>query len=260
MPFRRQFLAAAAILPLVLVGAVNAALAEGTVTVFAAASLKNVLDAAKPGFEKASGKTLVISYAASGPLAKQIESGAPADVFVSADLKWMDYLEKAGQIVPASRTVLAGNSLVLIAPADSTATIDLARGADLAGLLGDGRLAVGEPKSVPAGAYAVEALTALGILGTVEAKFAPVESVRAALALVATGEAAAGIVYATDAKVEPKVKVLATFPEDSHKPIVYPAAVTKSSADPAGAAAFLAYVKSGPGHALLLDQGFTDAK
>ncbi|BBE73796.1 molybdate ABC transporter substrate-binding protein [Oharaeibacter diazotrophicus] len=259
MLFRRQFLAVAAA-SLTLVGAVNAALAEGTVTVFAAASLKNVLDAAKPGFEQESGKTLVISYAASGPLAKQIESGAPADVFVSADLKWMDYLDKAGQIDPASRTVLAGNSLVLIAPVDSTAAIDLAEGADLAGLLGDGRLAVGEPKSVPAGAYAVEALTALGILGTVEAKFAPVESVRAALALVATGEAAAGIVYATDAKVEPKVKVLATFPADSHKPIVYPAAVTKSSADPAGAAAFLAYVETGPGHAILLDQGFTDAK
>ncbi len=233
--------------------------AEKTLTVFAAASLKTVLDEAGAAYGAETGTTVVLSYAASGPLAKQIVEGAPADLFISADLKWMDHVEKAGAIDPASRTVLAGNALVLIAPADSTAAITLAKGADLAGLVGDGRLAVGEPKSVPAGAYAVEALTSLGILASVEARFAPAESVRAALALVATGEAPLGIVYATDAKVEPKVKVVATFPEDSHRPIVYPAAVVKTAADPAAAAAFLAYLRTGAGHQALLDAGFTAA-
>lgn len=254
MTTRRSLFAAAVLL---LAAAVPAAAAD--LTVFAAASMKNALDAVAARYEADSGNKLVLSYAASGPLAKQIEAGAPADLFVTADQKWMDYVEKAGAIDPATRTLIAGNSLVLVGAADSDASIALAPGADLAGLLGDGRLAVGEPKSVPAGSYAVEALGKLGILDAVEPKFAPVESVRAALALVATGEAPFGIVYATDAKVEPKVKVIATFPADSHKPIVYPAAVVKGSGQAAAAADFLAYVVSGPGHQILLDQGFTAA-
>lgn len=227
--------------------------------VFAAASMNTVLDTIGAAYAKQTGREVVFSYAASGALAKQIVEGAPADIFVSADLKWMDHVAKADAIDPGTRRVIAGNALVLIAPADSGATIALTQGADLAGLLGDGRLAIGEPKSVPAGAYAVEALKKLGIYTAVEGRFAPAESVRAALALVATGEAPLGIVYATDAKAEPDVKIVATFPADTHAPIVYPAAVTKVAADPAAAAAFLDYVTTGPGHDMLQAEGFSPA-
>lgn len=239
--------------------AIPPAAADGEITVFAAASMKTALDAIGASYAKETGRKVVFSYAASGALAKQIAEGAPADIFVSADQKWMDHVAKLDAIDTATRRVIAGNALVLIAPADSAATITLTQGADIAGLLGDGRLAIGEPRSVPAGAYAVEALKKLGMYSAVEARFAPAESVRAALALVATGEAPLGIVYATDAKAEPEVKVVATFTADTHAPIVYPAAVTKAASDPAAAAAFLDYVTTEPGQELLRAQGFSPA-
>ena len=197
------------------------------------------------------------SYAASSALARQIEQGAPADIFISADLDWMDYLQQRNLIKADTRTNLLGNTLVLIAPAGSIASFDIARGADLGALIADGRLAIGEVLSVPAGRYAKQALAsidpdeltpkqaleALGMWAGVEGKLAQTDSVRAALALVARGEATAGIVYATDAKAEPKVRVLGTFPADTHAPIIYPVALVASSTD-ADAPAFLGYLRS----------------
>ncbi|CAM5774352.1 molybdate ABC transporter substrate-binding protein [Labrys miyagiensis] len=226
------------------------------VTVFAAASLKGSLDAAAKAWTASSGKNVKISYAASSALMKQIEQGAPADIFASADLDWMKYGTDKKLIKTDSVANLLGNALVLVAPADSTTTITLGPNADLAGAIGDSKLAVGEVKTVPAGKYAVEALTKLGILASVQPKFAQTDNVRSALALVARGEAKFGIVYATDAAAEPKVKVAATFPEDSHAPIIYPFALTASSTN-ADAAAFLAYLKTPDGQAPFAKAGFT---
>jgi molybdate transport system substrate-binding protein len=229
------------------------------VTVFAAASLKGSLDDAAKAWSKTSGKNVKISYAASSALMKQIEQGAPADVFASADLDWMKYGLDKKLIKPDSVANLLGNALVLVAPADSPQTIMLAPNADLAGAIGDSKLAVGEVKTVPAGKYAVESLTKLGILASVQPKFAQSDNVRAALALVARGEAKFGIVYATDAAAEPKVKVVATFPEDSHDPILYPFGLTTSSTN-ADAAAFLAFLKTPDGQAPFAKAGFVVLK
>jgi len=229
------------------------------VVVFAAASLKNALEDIGKSWESRGAGKATLSFAASGPLAKQIESGAPADLFISADLKWMDYLAEKNLIVSNSRSNLLGNTLVLIAPKDKPVTLRIAKGFDLAGALGDGHLAMGNPKSVPAGTYGQSALESLGVWDQVSGKVAGAENVRAALAFVARGEAPLGIVYASDAKSEPHVVVVDTFPEDSHPPIVYPVAITATSANPA-AKDFLAYLKTPEAATAFEAQGFTVLK
>lgn len=216
------------------------------VVFFAAASLQTALNAIAAEWTKETGRRVTLSYAASSALARQIEQGAPADVFASADLDWMDWAEERKLIKRETRRSLLGNRLVLIEPADRPATaLTIASGFALAQAIGDSRLATGNPQSVPVGKYAQAALTALGIWDQVRPRVAGADNVRAALALVARGEARFGIVYETDARTEPKVRVVGAFPETSHPPIVYPFALTASSANP-DAAAFLAYL-GGPG-------------
>ncbi len=249
-------LAAALLGAAMLSSAVPSAQAADRLVVFAAASLKNALDAVSASWADETGKTTTISYAASSALARQIEAGAPADVFISADLDWMSYLSENALIRPDTRTALLGNRIVLIAPRDAATTATIAPGFDLASLLGDGRLAMGNVKAVPAGKYGKAALEALGVWASVEGKIAQAENVRAALKLVSTGEAPLGIVYATDAVAEPGVKTIGTFPQDSHPPIVYPVAVTASSTH-ADAAVFLEYLRSSKARQLFEAEGFT---
>ncbi|TDX60605.1 molybdate transport system substrate-binding protein [Methylosinus sp. sav-2] len=227
-----------------------------TVTVFAAASLKNALDDAAAAFKKKSGVEVSISYAASLPLAKQIESGAPADIFISADTASADYLSSRGLLKEGSRTDLLGNSLVLIAPKiASTKKLTLDK-ASLLGALGDsGRIATGDPASVPVGKYAKAALQKLGLWEDLESRFAFAENVRAALLFVARDEAPLGIVYLTDAHSDPKVSVVATFPASSHPPIVYPFALTASSTSDS-AAKFFAFLKGPEAAGFYKKQGF----
>lgn len=224
------------------------------ITVFAAASLKNALDAIATEYQAKSGDTLAISYESSGKLAKQIQEGAPADIFISAAVDWMDKLAESGDIQPDSRFDLLGNDLVLVAHGADAAQVELKPGVDLAGLLGDNRIAMGLVDSVPAGMYGKEALTSLGIWDAVEPKVAQSDNVRAALKLVATGEAPFGIVYASDAVSEKDVTVVGVFPADSHKAIVYPAALTKEAKP--GAAAFLTALTSPEAAAAFKAQGF----
>jgi molybdate transport system substrate-binding protein len=230
---------------------------QTTITVFAAASLKNALDKAIADYSGSGGNKVVASYAASSALAKQIEQGAPADIFISADLDWMDYLAKAKLIKDDTRSNLLGNTLVLISPTSSAIPLKITQGFPLAAMLGDGRLAVADVKSVPAGKYAKAALEKLGVLESVESKFAQAENVRAALALVATGEAQLGIVYRTDAHAEPKVRIVDTFPENTHPPIIYPIAATANAKDPAAAAAFIGYLKGPKARADFTEAGFS---
>lgn len=203
------------------------------VTVFAAASLKEAMDAQARRFESATGDKVVVAYAASNALAKQIEAGAPADLFVSADLDWMDYLAQRSLLASGTRVDLLRNTLVLIAPATSRLELRIAPGFGLSGALGDGRLALANPDSVPAGKYAKSALESLGVWTSVERKVARAENVRAALAFVARGEAPLGIVYGTDVLADPAVRIVDTFPASTHPPIVYPAAVIAASTSPA---------------------------
>ena len=203
--------------------------AAADVTVFAAASLKESLDAVAKAFEAGSGYKVAISYAASSALAKQIENGAPADIFISADPDWADYLAARKMLVPASRINLLRNELVLIAPADSKAALVLAPGLDLAAALGNNRLAIANPDAVPAGKYGKAALIALGAWAGVEGRLARAENVRAALLLVSRGEAPFGIVYKTDALADKGVRIVDTFSSASSPPIVYPAALLASS-------------------------------
>lgn len=226
------------------------------VTVFAAASLKNALDNINAAWKAEAGKEATISYAASSALAKQIEEGAPADVFISADVPWMDYLSERDLVQKDTIVQLLGNRLVLIATADSDASLEITQGADLVTALGDGHLAVGQVDSVPAGKYAKEALTTLGIWDQVSGQLAQAENVRAAQALVATGEAPFGIVYETDANAEAGVRVVAKFPEDSHSPIIYPAAVT-AEATSADAGAFMEFLRTETAAGLFQAEGFT---
>jgi len=226
------------------------------VIVFAAASLKTALDSVGTQWTATNGTRVTFSYAASGALAKQIENGAPADLFVSADLKWMDLAAAKNLIKPESRVSLLSNALVLIAPADTTATLKIEPGFKLADAIGTGKLATGDPKSVPVGSYAQAALTNLGVWDAVSPKIAGTENVRAALAFVARGEAPFGIVYRTDAHAEPSVKIVDTFPADSHPPIIYPFALTASSKNPA-AAEFLAFLKTTPATKIFQAEGFT---
>lgn len=250
-------LMAAGALSALLIGAVSTAQADDNqLVVFAAASLKNALDGINAACEADVGETAKISYASSSALAKQIEEGAPADVFISADLDWMKYLSDKSLIKTDTEERLLGNRIVLVAPADSSVEANLEKGFDLAGLIGDGKLAMGDVKAVPAGKYGKAALEALDMWGSVEGKIAQAENVRAALKLVATGEAAAGIVYATDAVAEPGVKVIATFPEETHAPIIYPIAQTADSKD-AEVPAFLKCLHTDKARKLFEEQGFT---
>lgn len=230
--------------------------AEDRITVFAAASLKNALDAVASEWKAASGNDAVISYAASSALAKQIELGAPADVFISADLDWMAYLSKKGLTRKDTETRLLGNRIVLVAAAGAKVEATLAAGFDLAGLLGNGRLAMANVESVPAGKYGKASLERLGMWDGVKDKLAQAENVRAALALVSTGEAPLGIVYETDAAADPRVRIVAAFPDGSHPPIIYPAAVLATSGK-AAAADFLAFMQSAKARILFEAQGFT---
>jgi molybdate transport system substrate-binding protein len=204
-----------------------------TVAVFAAASLKESMDAQARQFESRTGVKVVVSYAASNALAKQIEAGAPADVFISADLEWMDYLDQRRLLAPNARFTLLGNTLVLIAPAASKLTLKIEQGFGLRSALGNERLAVANPESVPAGKYAKSALEALGVWPSVQNQLARTENVRAALALVSRGETPLGIVYGTDAFADNGVRIVDTFPPASHPPILYPAAVVAASSSPA---------------------------
>jgi molybdate transport system substrate-binding protein len=248
------FAAAAAV---VFAAAPNAARAQDkSITVFAAASMKNALDDVDAAFTKKTGIKVVASYDASSALMKQIEGGAPADVFVSADLKWMDYGSQKKLIKDDTRVNLLGNELVLIAPKDSKIDkVTIAPGFDLAKLAGDGRIATGDVAAVPVGIYAKAALEKLGVWSSVEAKIANAANVRAALILVARGEAPLGIVYSTDAKVEPGVKVVGVFPESSHDPIIYPVAATVNAKP--DAAPYLAFLRSAAAKTILESYGFT---
>jgi molybdate transport system substrate-binding protein len=223
-------------------------------TVFAAASLKNALDDVAAEWKKTGGSPVAASYASSSTLAKQIEQSAPADVFVSADAQWMDYVVKRG-LVDTPHDLL-GNRLVLISAKDNPLTLPtIPPGLKLSELLAGGRLAVGDPSNVPAGIYAKEALTKLKIWDGVQNQLAPAADVRAALALVSREEAPLGIVYETDAKVDPKVRIVAVFPEDSHKPIRYPVAVVKASHNP-DAAKFVAFLSTPTAGAIFTKYGF----
>ncbi len=227
--------------------------AADNLTVFAAASLKNALDDIAAKWKDSGAGTVGASYASSSTLAKQIEQGAPADVFISADTQWMDYVNKKS-LVETPHDLL-GNRLVLISAKDNPLTLEIKPGLKLAEVLGDGRLAVGDPSNVPAGIYAKEALTKLKIWDSVQPKLAPAADVRAALTLVSRGEAPLGIVYETDAKVDPKVRTVAVFPEDSHKPIVYPVAVVKTSRNP-DAAKFVAFLSGPAAKEIFVKYGF----
>lgn len=231
-----------------------AAAQNTTVTVFAAASLTDSLKQVAASYKARTGTTVTLSFNASSTLARQIEQGAAADIFLSADTDWMDYLEKAGQIAPRTRKDLLGNRLVLVAASDAKPAPRIAPGFDLAGALGNGKLAMADPASVPAGKYGKAALTALGVWDKVAPKVVQAENVRVALEYVARGEAPFGIVYATDAKIAP-VKVVGTFPENSHPAIIYPVALTKS-ASPA-ARAFLAFLEGPVARTIFTKAGFT---
>jgi molybdate transport system substrate-binding protein len=238
-----------------LLAAGQAAAQSTDVLLFAAASLKNALDAIDTQYAQDTGKHVTVSLAASPLLAKQIESGAPADMFISADLDWMDYLAKKNLIKADTRKNLLGNELVLIAPKDSAVQIAIAPGFDLAKALAGGKLAMADTSAVPAGKYGKAALEKLGVWDQVSGEIAQAENVRAALALVGRGEAPLGIVYQTDAAVEPGVKIVGAFPADTHPPIIYPIALLAGSKNP-DAAAYLAYLEGATAKPLFEKQGF----
>jgi len=240
-----------------LAGASPHAAAQEWITVFAAASLKNALDDVDAAFTKAGGPKVTASYAASSALAKQVEAGAPADIFISADIKWMDYLAGKTLIRPDTRVNLLGNKLVLIAPKDSKlADVKIEKGFDIAKLAGDGRIAVADTKAVPAGLYAKAALTSLGSWAAAEPKLAQAENVRATLAFVARGETPLGIVYETDAKIEPKVKIVGYFPNGSYPPVTYPVAATAASKN-AAVGKYLDFLRTPAAKAIFEKYGFS---
>jgi molybdate transport system substrate-binding protein len=231
------------------------AVAEQPVRIFAAASLTNALDDIGAEWVKAGHPKPSLAYAASSALAKQIEAGAPADVFASADLTWIDYLDKRGKIQAATRTNLLVNTLVMIVPTGKRFPVQTVRGFDLAGAF-DGKLCTGEPGVVPVGIYARDALTNLGWWDALKSRVVGTDDVRTALAFVERGECPLGIVYATDAKISQKVEVLATFPPSTHKPIVYPFAAVEGARPEAQA--FLRFVQTSPrARAIFEKYGFT---
>jgi molybdate transport system substrate-binding protein len=245
----------AALTMALLIAFAGAAHTQERLVIFAAASLKNAMDDVAAAYTEKTGVDAVVSYAGSSALARQIEQGAPADVFVSANLDWMDYLSGRGLTDKASEIRLLGNRIVLVAQAGSDAKAKIAPGFDLAGLLGEGRLAMANTDAVPAGVYGKAALEALGIWDSVGDKVAQAENVRAALALVSTGEAPLGIVYRTDAAADDNVRIVDSFPEDTHPPIVYPAAVLAASENPA-AADFLKFLQTSVARGLFEAEGF----
>ncbi|MFN4283948.1 MAG: molybdate ABC transporter substrate-binding protein [Alphaproteobacteria bacterium] len=225
------------------------------VLVFAAASLKTALDDVAGQWRAETGKAVRISYAASSALARQIAQGAPADLFVSADADWMDYVAGQGLVRAGTRGDLLGNRIVLIAGKNDARALKIAPGFDLAGALGNDRLAMADVAAVPAGKYGKAALDSLGVWPSVERKLAEADDPRAALRLVARGEAPFAIVYATDAAADPAVRIVDVFPADSHPPIVYPAALLAASKNP-DADAFLAHMRSAKAKPLFERQGF----
>ena len=232
----------------------NAAEPSRPVLVYAAASLTNALDEVGQGYTSETGGRVKFSYASSSILARQIEAGADADVFFSADLEWMDYVQNRNLIKPATRTNVLTNRLVLIAPAGSRVQLSIAPGFDLLGALGRERLSMGDPDSVPAGKYARSALLALGVWNQVADRIVRADNVRAALAFVDRGETPLGIVYVTDALIDKEVRIVDTFPEDSHPKIVYPAALTARA--PAEANGFLEFARGKAGQAVFEKFGF----
>ena len=227
---------------------------QKTITVFGAASLTNVLQDLGDAFTKETSVAVKFSFAASSALARQIESGAPADVFFSADLEWMDYLQSRNLIQPQTRHDVVGNRLVLIAPVDSRIALKIEPNFPLVGALGNMRLATGDPDSVPVGRYARSALTNLGIWEQIADRLIRADSVRSALAFVDRGEAPLGIVYETDARIDKNVRVVDVFPVNSHPPIVYPIALTTHAQPAAGQ--FMAFVRGPAGDAAFKAYGF----
>ena len=225
------------------------------ITVFAAASLKEAMDEQAKKFQSVAGSRVIVAYGGSNALARQIEAGAPAEVFVSADEDWMDYLDRRRLLVPDSRSNLLSNELVLIAPASSRATLRIAPGFGLATALGSDKLAMANPDSVPAGKYGRSALERLGVWTSIEKRVVRTDNVRAALALVARGEAAFGIVYKTDALAEKSVRIQDTFPATTHAPIVYPAALVAPDRSLA-AKALLDFLRSGAARPIWEKYGF----
>jgi molybdate transport system substrate-binding protein len=255
---RSLLLAPALALGLALTAPAAPALADDVV-VFAAASLQNALDDAVKAYTAETGKTVKVSYAGSSALAKQIEQAAPADIFFSADLDWMKYLHDKNLTVAETEKPLLANEIVLVAPKDLTAAVTIAPGFDLGAVLGkDGKLAMANVDTVPAGKYGKASLEKLGVWDKVSAQVVQADNVRAALAFVAKAEAAAGIVYQTDANAEPAVKIIGTFPTDSHPPIIYPVALLAASTNP-DAKEFLAYIESDKARPAFEKQGFTFA-
>lgn len=226
--------------------------------VFAAASLTQVLGELSATWEKQSGTAVKVSFASSSVLARQIEAGGSADVFISADQQWMDYLSARALIDPRSRRNLVANRLVLIAPADSKVELTIAPGFKLAAALGSGRLSTGDPDTVPAGRYARSALVSLGVWDEVADRLVRAENVRAAMTYVSRGEAPLGIVYATDAAIDSKVRVVTTFPDNTHAPITYPAAATTGAR--LEAAAYLAFLGSPEAVPVWKRYGFLELK
>jgi len=239
-----------------LAAAPGAVSAERDVMVFAAASLTNALQDIGKDYETSGGGRVKFSFAASSLLARQIEGGAAAELFFSADAEWMDYLAERELIQAATRRDVLSNRLVLIAPAGARVALKIAPGFAIAAALGDSRLALADPETVPAGRYAKAALTALGVWASVADRLARAENVRAALAYVARGESALGIVYETDARAEPKVRVVDVFPADTHPRIVYPLALTQGGTS-AEARAFLSYILGQKAAAVFKRHGFT---
>jgi molybdate transport system substrate-binding protein len=245
------------VLIILTIGAATAAHSQvKSITVFAAASMMDALDDVNVTFTTRTGIKVATSYDASSVLIKQIEGGASADVFVSADVKWMDYGVEKKIINESTRINLFGNVLVLIAAKDSKIDhVDIKPGFDLAKLAGDGQIATGDVRAVPVGLYAKAALENLGVWSSVESKMAMTVNVRAALAYVARGEAPLGIVYATDAEIEPRVKVVGVFPDNSHDPIIYPVAATVNAKPET--MRYLAFLRSATTKALFEGYGFS---
>jgi len=237
-------------------GVAGAAESGAGITVLAAASLTDALQAVARRFEASGGGTVKLSFASSAVLARQIEAGFPADAFFSADEDWMDYLEQRRLLRTGTRVNVLGNRLALVSPAGSTLALRIAPGFPLRSALGAGRLALGDPESVPAGRYGRAALTSLGVWDAIQDRIVRADNVRGALMFVARGEAPLGIVYETDARADPKVRIVDLFPADSHPPIVYPIALTRHAGDAAGA--FLSYVCGSDARAIFATYGFRE--
>jgi molybdate transport system substrate-binding protein len=252
---RRTFFSSLVSAAMLAIASVAPAMAAD-LTVFAAASMKGSLDDVAKAFEVKNGTKVAISYASSAQLAKQIEAAAPADIFISADTKWMDYLVEKSAVKRDEAVNLLGNRLVLVAGKDSSASLKIEKGFRLTEALGDGRLAMGDPKNVPAGKYSLQSLKFYGVWDDVEGKVAGADNVRAALKLVSSGEALLGIVYETDAKADRRVKIVDVFGEESHSPIIYPVAPVTASTN-AAKTEFMKFLLGPEAADIFKDAGFT---